>query len=398
MKSHALFFTLLAGFALQSGCGGNSDTSPASSSHPVSVQALTLQQTTTPTILEAPGTMQPRNRITLSSQINGFVRDISVRVGDSVSEGTLLARLDARDPESQKAAALSVIEEAQAGLAEARRTHQASIEMRSAAKASADLTGQTLVRYEKLLASRSVSPQEIDEVRMRRNAAAAELASREAMVSAAEERIKQVEFRVAQARAQAQRSDILISWTQIKAPSSGKIAERLADPGTAIFPGTPLFILESTLNPQVLASIPTQFAGRLKPGMQVRLRIDAQKEMPEGRITEIAPLADPATHTIQFKVDLSDDSAGISNGQFATVLLPMGTRQALLAPRTAVRETGQLTGLFTIDGLFARFRLIKITPYDANRMEILAGVEAGERIISSLDDRIEDGIQVAARQ
>ena len=126
------------------------------------------------------------------------------------------------------------------------------MERQSAAKAATELAGQTYQRYQKMFESRSVSPQEMDEVRMRRDASAAELASSGSMVAAAEERIKQVEARISQAKAQAGRADVLLSWTQIKAPSAGKIVERSADPGTAIFPGTPLMVIESTASPQVL--------------------------------------------------------------------------------------------------------------------------------------------------
>jgi multidrug efflux pump subunit AcrA (membrane-fusion protein) len=397
MKSYSLPLTLLAGFALLTGCGGHSGTSPAASSKPVPVQVLTLQQTAVPTIVEAPGTVQPRNRISLSSQINGFVREMNVRVGDAVPEGKILALLDARDSESQKAGAQAAIDEAQAAVDEARQASQAAAGTRMAAKASRDLADQTLARYEKLFASRSVSPQEIDEIRMRQKAAAAEWASREFMLSAAEDRFKQAEAKIAQAKAQSQRADVLMGWTQIKAPSAGKIAERLADPGTAIFPGTPLLVLESTINPQILASIPTEQAKSLHPGMQVRIRIESGKETLEGRISEIAPLSNPATHSVQFKVDLPQ-STGISNGQFAIVLVPIGTRKALLAPNTAIHETGQLTGLYAIDeASIARFRLAKITPYDADHVEILSGIEAGEKIAARLDSRIVDGIAVEAR-
>ena len=96
-----------------------------------------------PAVVEAPGTVQPRNRIALSSQINGFVREMHVRVGDIVKKDQILATLDARDAESQKAAAQAGIDEAQAALSEARKAYQAAVEMQTAAKASTDLAGQT---------------------------------------------------------------------------------------------------------------------------------------------------------------------------------------------------------------------------------------------------------------
>jgi RND family efflux transporter MFP subunit len=234
----------------------------------------------------------------------------------------------------------------------------------------------------------------MDEVRARRDAGVAELASSESMVAAAQERIKQVESKIAQAKAQSGRADILLGWTQIKAPAAGRIVERSVVAGTAIFPGTPLMVIESTSRPQVLADLPTEHARRLQTGVAVRLRSAEPSKILEGRIAEIVPLSNPLTHSIQFKVDLPSDST-IPNGQFIKVEVPIGTRNAMLVPRQAIRESGQLTGLFVIDGASkARFRLVKIASYDADRFEVLSGIESGERIVSRLSDQIIDGVPV----
>ena len=74
------------------------------------------------------------------------------------------------------------------------------------------------------------------------------------------------------------------------------------------------------------------------------------------------------------------------NGQFVKVEMPVGTRNALLVPRQAVRETGQLTGLFVVDSASkARFRLVKIAPYDADNSEVLSGIEPGENVLAQLE-------------
>jgi RND family efflux transporter MFP subunit len=189
-----------------------------------------------------------------------------------------------------------------------------------------------------------------------------------------------------------------MSWTQIKAPSSGKIAERAVDPGTAIFPGTPLFVIESTVLPQVLADIPTEQADRLRIGMAVGIRSTDKAGMLNGKLSEIIPQSNPATHSVQFKVDLGSNAA-VSSGQFVTVEIPEGTRPAILVPHIAIRHTGQLTGVFVVDAASkARFRLVKSVPFDAARAEILSGVEPGENIIAELSDTIIDGISVENRQ
>ncbi len=397
MKSRALFLVVLSGLLIQIACGGKQTSQTTPAGQPIPASTLTAAYEPVHAVVEAPGTVQPRDRISLSSQINGFVREMRFRVGDLVKKDQILATLDARDAQSQKAGAQAAIDEAEAALSEARKAYQAAVDMQAAAKASSELASQTLVRYQKLAESRSVSPQDLDEVRTRRNASTAELASREAMVAAAQDRVKQVEAKISQAKAQSGRADVMLSWTEIKAPSSGRIVQRLVDPGSAIFPGTPLLIMESIERPQVLADVPTEQADILRLGSTVRLRDAETAAVSEGRISEIVPLSNPATHSIQFKVDLPSNLS-MPSGQFVKVELPAGTRQALLAPASAVRQTGQLTGMFVVDSSSkARFRLVKVAPYDSERLEILSGLQPGEKFVSRLNDQVTDGIPVVER-
>jgi multidrug efflux pump subunit AcrA (membrane-fusion protein) len=397
MKSEILLLAVFSGLAIHMACTGKQAYTPEAAGQAVPAETLTVGTEAIPAVIEAPGTVQPRDRISISSQINGFIREMRFQVGDIVKKDQILATLDARDARSQKEAAQAGIDEAEAALSEARKAHQASVEMQTAAKAASDLAAQTLVRYQKLAESHSASPQELDEVRMRRNAAAADLASREAMAAAAQDRIRQVEAKIAQAKAQSGRADVMLGWTEIKAPSSGRIAQRLADPGTAIFPGSPLLVLESIDRPQVLADIPTERSGLLHRGSTVKIRSTETGMALEGRISEIIPLSNPATHSVQFKIDIPANLL-LPSGQFVKVELTAGARQALLAPRAAIRETGQLTGIFVVDPASkAHFRLVKIAPYDAEHIEVLSGIQPGEKIVSRLSGSIIDGITIAER-
>jgi len=397
MRTRQSVFLIPAGALLFAACGGHNP--PAAPATPVRAEVITVQSQPIPVLLQAPGTVQARDRVGLSSQINGFVRGVSVRAGDNVAAGQVLVTLDSRDAESQKEGAQAGIEEAKAALAEAGSGAQMAQNMLAAAKASADLANATYARFQNLAESRSVSPQELDEMRARRDAAAADLAAKEAMVAAAEERRRQVEARIAQAGAQLRRADVYLGWSIVKAPAAGRVVERNVDPGSAIFPGSPLITLESTTGPQVLASLPTGDAGSLRNGLEVRVRIPDQPQANlTGRIFEVIPLSAPGSHTVQFKVDLPPGVAAVS-GTFASVEIPMGTRPALLVPVQAVRENGQLAGVFIADPSGkASFRLIKATPFDSDRMEILAGVREGERIIAKLTDQIIDGVSLEIRR
>jgi len=365
---------------------------------PVAVAAVSPDYESVPLVVSVPGTVRARHRITLASQIHGFVREVRVRAGDEVTRGQLLLLLDARDAEAQRSAAQAAAAEAEAGLAEARRALEASEKMLAAARSAAELAQSTFARYQKLFAARSVAQQELDEARARRDGAAAELAAREAMAAAARERIRQAEARMAQAGAQLGRADVVLGWTTIAAPESGRVAQRLVDPGSALFPGTPLLVVETARELEVVSSVPAAQAGLLKRGLGVRVAAaDPGRAPATATITEIAPLSDSATHTVEFKAALPAGLA-VLPGTFVRLEIPAGSRRALLVPRAAVRETGQLAGVFVVDSSArARYRLVKAEPYDADRLELIAGIEPGERVIVDPPARVLDGTPVEVR-
>lgn len=394
-RNHSALLLILAGSLLLSACGKTP--TPASSQRAVAVRVITAQYRTAPATVEAPGSVQPRNRISLSAQINGFVRTVTVKAGDSVAAGQILATLDARDAQSQQDAARASIDEAQAGMEEARKGAQMAADMRNAAKANSDLASATFARFQKLFESKSLSPQELDEARARRDAAAADLAAKETMVAAAQDRLKQVQAKISQASAQSQRADVLVGYTVLKAPAAGRIAERLMDPGSAIFPGSPLVVVETTAKPQVVAEIPSTQLAALRIGLEVDVQIPDANSTLKGRVAEIVPLSNPATHTVQFKVDLPS-GAPAPTGSFAKVSVPVGSRNVMLVPVNAIRSAGQLTGVFVVDsGSKARYRLVKLAPFDAGQVELLSGVEPGEKIVTPVPEDLADGATLEVR-
>jgi len=396
MRFHSMvLLTPIIGLALTA-CGEQHK--PAEKRPAVAVSVSTAALESVPSAVVAPGRLQSRNRIVIASQINGFAVSVRARAGDVVSAGQLIATLDSRDADSQKAASQAGIAEAEAALEEARNGEKAAASMRDASKASSDLAASTLARYQKLLESRSASPQELDEVRSRRDAAAADLLARETVLAGAKDRIRQIEAKIAGARAGGRRVDVLVSWTEIKAPAAGRIVERSVESGSAVFPGSPLFVLETLASPQVLADLPASLVKHLKLGIEVSVRISGAQEPVHGRISEIVPLSNASAHTVQFKVDLPAGVAALP-GEYARVELRAGTRSALLVPTGAIRETGQITGVYVADASGkARMRLVKTTPHDASRTEILSGLEPGERYVNALTDAVVDSTPLEIRQ
>lgn len=391
-----LLITIISGSLMTAGCEeAHESTSPP---QPVSVNALQPVYQQVPSSIVLPGIIQARNRITLSSQLNGFVQDVRVRAGDTVRVGQLLVQLDSREAASQKAAAQAAVEEAGAAREEARESVSMAESMLAASKANSDLAESTFQRYQKLFDAKSASPQELDEVRARRDAAAADLAAAGTMVPAARNRIRQIEARISQAEAQASRADVLLGWSTVKSPGSARVVERQVNPGSAIFPGSPLLVLETLSGMQAVAKLPSTHSRHLVVGMQVRVidEVEADSDI-TGLVSEIVPLSDPGSHTVRFKVDL-DRGYSSPAGRFVRVQVPTGTREALLVPRETIRRKGHLTGIFVIDSSsVARFRLVKTSDYTEEQIEILSGIEPGERIVARPDPEIVDGIPLEVR-
>lgn len=373
----------------------DSDRSDAPAPTTVKARLQAIRRETVPALVEAPGSVQPQNRISLASQLIGFVREVRVRPGDRVTAGQILVLLDARDVQAQRDAAESQLAEARAAFEEAQKGARAAAGARAGAEAAARLASQTLARFQKLAESRSVSVQELDEALARRDMAAEELGVRRTMALAAEDRLRQAESRIAQANAQIRRADVYVGWSVVRAPTAGVISARMVDPGSAVFPGTPLLNIDAGDKTEILANLPVRASLPVKPGLAVRVRTsETDPSSATGRVTEVHPVSSPGTHTIRFKVQ-ADSGLQIPVGGYVRIQVPAGERSAVLVPRSALVETGQITGVFVVDARrIARYRLVKVIPYDKERLEILSGLSEGEEILLAPPQGLSDGTSV----
>lgn len=212
-------------------------------------------------------------------------------------------------------------------------------------------------RYEKLLASRAATPAEFDSVQSR--------------------------YRVAEAA---------LSDTTVTAPFDGVVAEKLCHVGDMAAPGKALFVVEQAGDYRLETNVPERFAGILGVGKSVYVVIEATGEKCTGKIGEIVPAADPVSRSILIKIDLPCRQA-LRSGMFGRAQLPVGERFAMFVPKAAVHERGQLTYVFIADTGKARMRLVRTGKSYLDAVEILSGVQSGERVIVS--GRVSDGQPVS---
>ncbi len=371
--------------ALLAGC---SESKPAAQAAPEKVHGLAtmqVQKATVPEVVEATGTVRAALSAQLASQVMGTITRVNVHEGDRVRRGEVLVAID----EAQQQAAYNG---ANAGL----RASQESI---AAADADYALAESTMKRYQMLYDKKSVSPQEYDEMKTR-------LAAAKARRDAAHAGREQAEAGVAQA-------GTAMSFTKVRAPFDGIVIAKLAEPGAMAAPGVPLLTVEDPSRFRLEATVDESKMGAVKLGESVPVVIDALGEQPiEGKVTQIVPAADPGSRTFTVKIDLPESHSSktglsgtptenggapepIRSGLFGRARFPHGQRESIAIPKSAVLNRGQLQAVYVVGSdQLASLRYVTLGATSADQVEVLSGLQSGDRIVVQPGDRDLSGKQV----
>jgi len=346
---------ILLALAAFIGCSSERETVGAAPETVSNVSVLTVHPANVPDLLEEVGTVRAVQASQISSQVMGNIVEVRAHEGDRVRRGQVLAVIDDAQP--------------RAGLDRATAAELASAQETSAADSDLALTEATLKRYKTLYDRKSVSPQEFDEVKARREAAQA----RRDMTHAGQ----------AQAKAALQQAHTALSYTRVLAPFDGVVTEKKADVGMLASPGMPIFTVEDVRRYRLEAAVNESDLRYVHVGQQAPIFIDAlgDREL-KGTVAEIVPAADVASRTFLVKLDLPADP-GLRSGLFGRAQFTRGERTSLLIPRSAVVERGQLQSLYIVDQYrIANLRYVTLGKPSALQVEVLAGLQDGESVIA----------------
>jgi multidrug efflux pump subunit AcrA (membrane-fusion protein) len=116
-----------------------------------------------------------------------------------------------------------------------------------------------------------------------------------------------------------------------------------------------------------------------------------------GKVAQIVPAADAASRSFLVKIDLPADGK-LRSGLFGRAHFARGTRTAVFVPRTAVIERGQLRGAYVVDAnQIAQLRYITLGDISGENVEVLSGLQVGEKLVAAPADRELGGKQIAPR-
>ncbi len=359
--------TLLAGL---SGCSNDKQQAKPPTEEVRGVALLVAQRTTVPDYVEATGTVRATQSAQLASQVMGTITRVNVHEGDAVRRGQVLVTID----EAQSKAGY---QSANAGL-------QASQHTIAAADADYALAESTMRRYQTLFDKKSVSPQEYDEVKTR-------LAAAKARRDAAHAGSVQAEASVSEA-------STAMGFTKIRAPFDGLIVAKLADTGAMAAPGVPLLTLEDPSHFRLEAMVDESEIGLVRSGATVPVVIDSLSNPTiAGKVVQIVPAADPASRTFTVKIDLPANPQ-MRSGLFGRARFPRGERESILVPQTALLHRGQLDAVYVVGkDEIASLRYVTLGKPSGSDIEVLSGLENGERVVAQAGERELSGKRIGAQ-
>jgi RND family efflux transporter MFP subunit len=360
MKNVSWASLLAASAAMIAGCHGGESAATPGAVQTIQARVVESQQQQLPVIVRSTGTVHSRETAVVSAQVMGRIQQVLVHEGDVVRAGQTLVVLDS-------AALRAQVEQAQAGV-------KAAENAQAAAQTNAALAASTLNRYKQLESEKSVSPQEMDEVSRRAEAAAAGVEAVRAQTDAA--------------RAQESGARTMLGYTHLVAPFAGVVTARMADPGTMAAPGVPLLQIDQAAALQLQVTVDESMIGAIHKGMKVQVSIDSRASANlAGTIAEIVPAADPSSHGFLVKIDLPSSSQTRA-GIYGTAEFANGARQAVVIPRSAVVARGSLNCAYVLDGQgIAQLRYITLGTAQGDLVEVLSGVSTGEKLVDMPSDR-----------
>jgi RND family efflux transporter MFP subunit len=374
----------LAALLFLAGCGSEPAHKTVSTPvTPMRVETVAVAETDWPSSYEATGTVRAKTTATISSKLMGYAREVRAQIGDRVREGQPLVVLDARDLETSVVRAEAGREEVKSAIPEA----ESAIAL---ARSQLDLAQVTFNRMQDLLNKRSITNQEYDE-------ASARLKAAQAALDMARAKRTQLDAKMAQIEQEVRAAGIQRGYSEIIAPFSGTIITKSIEPGTLAVPGAPLFTIERDGAFRLEASVEESRLSLARVGKTVSVTIDGIDRTFPARVAEVVPSVDAAARTGTVKIDLPS-LPELRSGLFGRALFETGARKVLTVPSAGVMERGQLQSVYIEENNIAHTRLVTLGTRVKDKVEVLSGLNQGDRVIVPIPTGLADGAPIEVRQ
>jgi membrane fusion protein (multidrug efflux system) len=290
-------------------------------------------------VVEALGTAQANESVTLSAKVTDTVRRVNFEDGDYVEAGAVLVELTNQEEE--------------AALAEAR--------------ANLDDAEAQLRRQEDLNVRGLTSGSDLDAARSRTGAMQARYNS---VVARLRDRL-------------------------IQAPFAGVLGFRQVSPGTLLTPNTTITSIDDISTIKLDFTVPETFIGAMKPGAEVLAKsVSFPDRKFTGTVRTVGSRVDPVTRAITVRAHIPNDDRVLHPGMLLTVEVVTAERTALVVPEGSVFQVQNRAYVYRIDGELARQQQIEVGGRSFGVVEVLSGLAEGDVIVTEGIVKLRDGSPV----
>ena len=184
--------------------------------------------------------------------------------------------------------------------------------------------------------------------------------------------------------------------TQIRAPFDGRVTLRSCTLGQDVRPGDELFTVTDFTPLIARIYLPEKDVLRLDEGRDVRITLNADDQVVfEGRIRQISPVVDTATGTVKVTIEAVDPPSGVRPGGFVAVDITRETHpDTMLLPKKAVIRELKQAHVFVANGELAEKRDVALGLEEGKNIEIVSGIERGDRIVVAGQGGLDDGSKI----
>lgn len=416
----------------------NSNTDEANNNVTVTVTAGKSVAREIPAVIQATGSLVAEESSDIAPKVAGKVTNIYANVGQFVSQGAVIAKLDENDARLRLAEAKANVAQAVAGVrqAEARlglapngsfnattipevRVANANYERSQAELRQAEVTlqqaevnerryrelvttGDTpMITYEQFRTARDVARTARDTARASVNAAKQTLEGAVNTAKQNNQAIKSAEAAVESARTQIGIAEQAVADTTIRAPFSGYISQRQTAVGEFVTSSTAIATILRTNPIKIQIQIPEADVPYVGIGRGVSVAVDAYKDRNfAGTVIAVNPAIDPASRSAVVEATIENGDNALRTGMFATAKITRnGGSTGVFVPKTAVYEdkATQSQRVFVIQEGIAKLRTVQLGTEEGDSYQILVGVNADETVATSNLEQLYEGAKVSVQ-
>jgi RND family efflux transporter MFP subunit len=333
------------------------------------------------------GNIQAVTEAPVLARATGYIQKRYVDIGDRVKEGQVVAEIVAPDLDQQ-------VRQAKAGVDQAAASLEQSSANLQQGKTNAEMARLTSDRWGSLVTRGAVARQDADTYLSQYEAQKANVQALEKGVSAARSNVGAAEANLA-------RLTEMQGFLAVRAPFDGVITVRNVDTGALVNDGnTMLFRIAQTDRLRIYVNVPQSDANAIRVGMTARLTVaDLSSKSFNGVVTRTANALDPATRTLLAEVQVPNTSGQLLPGMYSEVdfTTPRAEPPLIIRADTlVVRANGPQVAVIGDDGI-VHYKLINLGRDYGDRMEVLSGISAGDRVAINPGDSVREGAKVNAK-